>query len=238
MNQRKPNRSAWYSLALSVLLCVGILTMATGTAFARYRAERNKDISFRARVPEQVHLGVVTLVPEETKSQDETQVIQPTQPTTETEVPKLVEVFVPQSKLFWKTEEGVTHLTFAISNGISSEDRSARDQVVKLQMLGSLGLWNGTEVPDLKLRFLSPEDGQTEIEVTAKAAPFAEGSALKHTYGAGWLYTFLDEEGEEVSWELSGGELSFVKLTVILEGEMSETENLLQPYVVAEILQE
>lgn len=234
MSQRKPNRKAWYSLALSVLLCVGILVLATGTAFARYRAERREDIGFRVRVPDQVHFGTVSTVPEETEPEDETQATDPAEPTGETEPPVMVEVFTPSEQLKWETEDGVTRLEFAVANGVSEDDYSARDQAVRLRVIGSLGIWNGTKTPTLSL-VLPPEEGsEEEVVVTATVAPFAEGTALKMTYGDGWLYTFLDEQGEELFWELPGGELSFITMTIVIEGEVPENLNLLQPQVVAE----
>ena len=231
MSQRKPNRRIWYSMALSILLCMGILVLATGTAFARYRAERNKDISFRVRVPDQVQLGTVCTVPEETEPENSTQI---TEPTGETEPPVMVEVFVPSDQLMWETEDGITSLQFAVANGVSEEDHSARDQAVRLRMIGTLGIWNGTQLPTLQL-VLPPEEGSTEsVVVTATVQPFAKGTALQLAYGDGWLYAFLDDQGEELLWELPGGDLSYVTMTVLIAGEPPENLNLLQPQVIAE----
>lgn len=241
MNQRKPNNRNRYSLVLLMLLCVGLLVTATGTAFARYQAEKNKEIGFRVRVPDQIQLGVISLVPEETEPTDQTQnpeTVDDTELPTETEPPILREVFTPKAQLAWETEDGITQLNFAVANGTSEKDYSRRDQVIRLRMIGTLGIWDGTQTPKLTIT-LPPSDERTqELVVTATVTPFAEGSVLKQTYGAGWLYTFLDEENNELTWKLPGGDLSYVTLTVIMEGEIPENVNLLQPYVVAELLQE
>ena len=218
MKQRKPNIKAWYSLALVMLLCIGLLAVATGTTLARYRAEQKKDLSFRVRPPEQIHLGIVEL--EEVEGDP---------PTTK-------EVFVPTAKLAWVTEKDVTRLKFAVANGVSNADHSARDQKIHLRLIASVGVWNGTQTPVLTLT-LPPEEGETEPKtVTATVEPLAEGTALYHTHGQGWLYTFLDKNQEELFWELDGGELSFLTFIVTIDEAVPDDPSLLQPYVVAEVI--
>lgn len=219
MNQRKPNSRTWYLLGFTALLCIVLLVTATGTAFARYRAEREAEIKFKVRVPDQVHLGTVTTVTEPTSGAPG-------------------EVFTPDTQLAWETKNGVTQLRFAVANGNSETDFSARDQRVRLRMIGTLGVWDGTQTTQLSLMLPALEEGGEDRIVTATVTPFIEGTALQLTYGDGWLYTFLDEEGEEVYWELPGGELSYVTLTVAATGEVPENLNLLQPYVMAEAIQD
>lgn len=220
MNQRKPNRKAWYSLGLMMLLCISVLVAATGTTFARYRAERERTITVQVREPEQIHLGTVNIL---TDDADPTVV---------------AEEFVPTTQLAWETEDGVTQLKFAIGNGASKSDYSARDQKVQLRMIGTLGNWTGTDAAKLSLT-LPPEEGsEEETVIEATVTPLTEGTALYHTYGEGWLYTFLDEEKKELFWELPGGELSFVSLTVTINGEVPSDLSLLQPYVISEVISE
>ena len=219
MNQRKPNSRTWYLLGFTALLCIVLLVTATGTAFARYRAEREAEIKFKVRVPDQVHLGTVTTVTDPTSGAPG-------------------EVFTPDTQLSWETKNGVTQLRFAVANGNSETDFSARDQRVRLRMIGTLGVWDGTQTTQLSLILPALEEGGEERIVTATVTPFIEGTALQLTYGDGWLYTFLDEEGEEIYWELPGGELSYVTLTVAATGEVPENLNLLQPYVTAEAIQD
>lgn len=219
MKQRKPNIKAWYSLALVMLLCIGILVTATGTTFARYRAEREKDLIFRVRAPEQIHLGTVTVLEEG-------------------DPPVTEEYFEPESKLSWVTENNVTLLKFAVANGASETDHSVRDQKFRLRMIASVGVWNGEKTPVLSL-ILPPEEGSTETRtVTATAEPLVEGTALYLAHGQGWLYTFTDSEGEELFWELPGGDLSYIPLTVTIDEAVPDDPSLLQPYVIAEVIPE
>lgn len=222
MKQQKPNIKAWYSLALVMLLFIGLLAVATGTTLARYRDEKEKKLTFQVRQPEQIQLG--TLKTEEVESEGETPVTR--------------EVFVPAAQLAWVQEKNVTQLKFAIANGISGTDHSTRDQKVHLRFIASVGVWNGTQTPVLSL-ILPLEEGETEPKtVTATVEPLVEGTALYHTHGQGWLYTFLDQNEEELFWELAGGELSYVSLTVTIDEAVPNDPSLLQPYVIAEVIPE
>ena len=140
MNHRKPNMKMWYSLGLTLLLSLAMLLVATGTAFARYRAERDREITFQVRKPEQIQLGTISVIE---KDGDEADLL----------------IFHPSQQLLWKTEDGVTKLEFVVTNGMSVTDYSARTQQIRIRMIGSLGLWNGTAVPEI-LIIPPQEDGK------------------------------------------------------------------------------
>ena len=246
MNQRKSNKLAWYSLGMAMLLCVALLVVGTGTALARYRAEREAEVTYKVRTPEQIVLGTIsmempdplTLEPETTETTAQTDSTGNTEPAEQAE-PQPVEVFTPAAQLVWENKDGEIQLTFAVANGRTDKDYSARDQKVKLRMIGTLGNWLGKVTPELYLT-LPMEEGSTKQEVVkAVATAFPEGSALQRTYGDGWLYVFLDGEGEELSWDLPGKTLSYISLTVSLRGEAPDTYlSLLQPQVIAEVIPE
>lgn len=214
MNQQKPNRKIWRLLGLTMLLSLALLISATGTAFARYRAEREQTVKFEVRIPDQVFLGTVR-----TDTKDDGQ---------------LEEVFEPVSQLVWKTENGVTQLEFAVANGTDWINCSVRDQKVRLRMIGTLGIWMGSGTPKLSMVLPPEKEGEEEFVVEATVVPLVEGTALYHTYGEGWIYTFLDEKGEELFWELPGEQLSYEVLTVTINGDVPGDLSLLQPYVIAE----
>ena len=219
MNHRKPNMKMWYSLGLTLLLSLAMLLVATGTAFARYRAERDREITFQVRKPEQIQLGTISVIE---KDGDEADLM----------------IFHPSQQLLWKTEDGVTKLEFVVTNGMSVTDYSARTQQVRIRMIGSLGLWNGTAVPEI-LIIPPQEDGDEEIAaVKATAEPLPEGTSLYYTYGEGWLYTFLDEEGKELTWELKGGRFDYAEILVTIDGQIPDNPSMLQPYVTAEVMDE
>lgn len=203
MNHRNTNRIALYSLVLLLILCAGVLVMSTGTAYARYRSQKDADITFEVRAPEQVCLGS----PGKNN-------------TFSTEQPK------------WTTVEGITRMDLAVANGTSKENFALHDQKVFLRFLGSAGLWNGESAARISLV------GKDGTLIPATATPISEGTALYHSFGAGWIYSFLDEEGAELYWELPGGELSFVSLTVIIEDEVLITDSLLRTLVTGEVIGE
>lgn len=203
MNHRKPNRIALYSLALLLILCAGVLVMSTGTAYARYRSQKDADITFEVRAPEQICLG--------TPGKNNT---------FRTEEPQ------------WKTVEGITRMDLAVANGTSKENFAIHDQKISLCFLGSAGLWNGESAAKISLV------GKDGTLIPATATPIAEGTTLYHSFGAGWIYSFRDEDGVELSWELPGGELSFVSLTVTIEDEALITDSLLRTLVTGEVIDE
>jgi len=224
MNQRKPNMKNWYSLGLAVLLCVSLLVIATGTAFARYRGERKETITFTPRVPDQIYIGSVSIVTNENNVDGDITTSE-------------MEVFSPTTQLNWEQKDGKTQLKFSVGNGLSDLDCSDKDQAIRLRMIGSLGIWNGTQVPTLRLELPAAEEGGQETVITATASPIGENTLLHMEYGAGWVYTFLDEFGEELCWELAGEELSYISFTVTVEGDITESLALLQPQVISESIQ-
>lgn len=207
-------------LLLLLVLCFGCLAAATGTTFARYQSESKENLLFEVREPDQVRLGTVQKVREK-------------------------DTFVPSEKLDWVVDEesGVASLTFSAANGLDSENFSSRDQAVKLRMLGSLTLAETGMIPQLVVSYVDKKitvDGEEKTEtkmVTGEVSYIVEGSSLYHTYGSGCLYTFYETTAEgkrEVTWELPGGELSYVTLTVQTAGDISGIFGVLQPMIIAE----
>lgn len=223
MNQRKPNNSLWYSLGLAVLLCVAFLVVSTGTTLARYRAEREKEIKFQVGVPEQICLGVVRTITEEEATDD------------------LLEgtvIFDPEAKPEWGNLESTPQLTFAAANGVSETEYSQGDQRIRLRLIGTLGLWTGTETAAIYLH-LPAEDGSNKVtKVQATVTQIVKDTALYHTHGDGWIYTFRDANGEELSWILPGGKLSYISMTITMEGSAPSSPSLLKPQIIAETIGE
>lgn len=217
MNQRKPNYTIKY-VGLLVLICLTLLVSATGTTYARYRAERERKLNYLVREPEQIYLGTMQPLPEEGGSAEE----------------KFV--FRVSDQFVWETKQGITQLELVISNGLSNSEYSNRNQMVQLRMIGSLGIWLGSDTPKLYLVLPPEEDGEENCIVNGTVTPIAEGTALHQTYGDGWIYTFADEDGQELFWELDGGELSYVSVLIGIDGETPEDLSLLQPYVIAEVI--
>ena len=199
---KRPNNMAKYLPVLVALLCVGAVAISAGTAFARYRTDREVKVNLRVQEPETIVLGVLQ-----------------------------EGVFTPANTLHWTVSDGVAGLEFAVANGTTSESYAVRDQAVQLNMIGTLGILHKGEIPTLTVTYLNAEG--VETTATATAEPIVEGTALYHSYGAGWIYSFYTEERQPLTWQLPGDQLSYVTLTVKTESELSGNLSLLQPLVSA-----
>lgn len=215
MNQRKPNSSAWYSLGLGVLLCIAVLVVSTGTAFARYRTERNKSITIVPREQDQILMGVLHTVTEEEA----------------TDTLKAGDVILQQQPLEWEDVDGNSRLTLAIANGTSASDCSERDQTVRLRVAASLPVWNGESPAEMNLTIQSEEDPETSESLLAVPIAIEEGTALYNSFGSGWVYIFQGEEGE-LTWLLPGGEFAPINMVLTIKGVTSADAVLLQTQVI------
>lgn len=216
MNQWKPNKRLWYAAVLTVLLCTAFLVTSTGTAYARYRTEYKEQISFAVREQELISLGTVK---------------------TETEADGTSkEAFVPTNSLTWETTGDYSQMTFAVANGISETEYSHRDQKVNIRILGSLGLWTGTEAVNLYLHIPSEEAEGGVEKLQAMVTFIEEGTALGHVHGPGWIYSFQNSDTEELSWTLPGGKFSYITLTISKDASTAQEAATLQPQVIAEVI--
>ncbi len=194
MNQRKPNRPLWSWLALAILLCISALVVSTGTAFARYRTEKTKDITFSVRELEQAWLGKYCTITQENQTE--------------------TEVFQPQETFSWETVDGVTQLELVVANGVSEDRYAKRDLEVRFRLLATLGVLNDMEPAEMHVTIT--EQGQSET-IQAVPTSIVEGTALHHTYGDGWVYTIQNADGE-VTRILPGDRFSDIKLTITMIG--------------------
>ncbi|MBQ8359387.1 MAG: hypothetical protein IJX37_05700 [Oscillospiraceae bacterium] len=117
-------------------------------------------------------------------------------------------------------------IPFLISNGQSAEDYASYTQQAQVRLLCSLGLGNSGN--------LSAElivDGQT---YSAAAIPINTGSPVYASFGEGWTYCFLDENGNELRWELAGGQLSTTEMKLQISTASGVESSVLQLMVSAE----
>lgn len=222
MNQSKCNKRPRYLLGLVQLLCAAALVTATGTAQARYRAERDVQLTFQVRSPAQVSLG--TMKTETAEDGTET------------------EIFDPEGKLSWRTEteNELYLLDLVIANGISAASFSEKDQIVSLRLIGSAGIGEETRI---FLRIPPQAEGEQTVEIPATVTEIEEGTSLYVTNGYGYVYTFHqqmegeEEPGEELTWLLPGKKFATIPLMLVIRGTLPEHISLLQPQVMAELVQ-
>lgn len=223
MNRRKKNISQW-SLGLALLLAVASILMAAGTTLARYRAEFTAPVSFTARPASEIRLGkmVKDLLGGEA-------------------------TFVADAQTGWELVEDQYRLNFAVSNIIADKKYAAADQQVYLRLVGTPGLWDGTETVKITLLMPSEEEPETteateptqsaeestetEIQydqIPATVTRINPESPLYETFGDGWVFSFRNEDGTERSWTLEGGKASVLEMTLTLEGTALTDPSLLQ----------
>lgn len=211
MNRRKLNISTWYSLGLAVVLVIFCLILSTGVTWARYRSEVSKDIHFKVRKPVTVCLGQVERgegAPEEGR-------------------------FVQSGGAWVQNEDNTLQLNFAIANGANELSYEERNQEVHIRLIGTLGIQSEEDTISLKLAFPNADDPEEMETVKAKAVRIKAGSAMHTTFGDGWMFCFTDKKGEELTWTLEGGALSWIEMELTMEGGAPADTSLLQLQIVS-----
>lgn len=250
MNHRKQNNSLWYRIELTMLLIATFFIISTVATFARYRSEIQKDIAYSVRVPDQICLGTIEMVPEDVLQEDPeelpsdatdqpgsteeiTSATEGIELAEETLPVSLKETFVPSDGINWEVQNGVARLEFAVANGNAEDNFSERDQMFAVRLIGSLGVFNGTEIAKVQLvRSLSENPEDTEL-LEATVTQINKETPLYTAFGEGWIFTFLDEQGEELLWRLNGGSFNFTEVTITIENARMTDPSLLQLQVVA-----
>lgn len=216
MKRWKLNISSWYSLGLTALLVISCLVVSTGMAWARYRTEETESIYFKAREPVSVYLGKVEYG-EGNAAEGE---------------------FVQTNEGSWElNEDGQLQLRFAVANGTSEAAFEERNQEVYVRIVGSLGIQTVADTISLKLTYPNEEKPDTPNVVKATAVRIDPNSTLYSTYGDGWVFTFR-EEGEELTWTLEGGELSYIEMDLTVEGGTMADTSLLQLQIASRYIKE
>lgn len=231
MEQRKLNISLWCMLGIAVVLMVGLLIGSVGTSFARYRAEREETIAFQARAMESIYLGRMEY-PEEDSVDGETD------ETVETTEQEKEPVFVADAQNYWVTVDDQTTLDFAVSNGISEEEFAQEDMQVHIRLIGSLGIWDGEDTVELTLLVPNEDDPEKMDEITAEAVRIGPESPLYTAFGDGWVFSFPDEDGEELALVLEGGKQSVIELKLEMENTNFSLTSLLQLQVTGTFVQD
>lgn len=216
MKRWKLNISSWYSLGLTALLVISCLVVSTGMAWARYRTEETESIYFKAREPVSVYLGKVEYG-EGNAAEGK---------------------FVQTNEGSWElNEDGQLQLRFAVANGTSEAAFEERNQEVYVRIVGSLGIQTVADNISLKLTYPNEENPDTPNVVKATAVRIDPNSTLYSTYGDGWVFTFR-EEGEELTWTLEGGELSYIEMDLTVEGGTMADTSLLQLQIASRYIKE
>lgn len=100
----------------------------------------------------------------------------------------------------WVENQGLRQLTFSLKN---TDTEASGGEIYVL-------VSNGIEDPD-KLKITLITQGS---RYTAQAQSIVPGSVLHKSFGDGWVYRFLDDQGQEKTWTLQPADLQTFVLTV------------------------
>ena len=65
-------------------------------------------------------------------------------------------------------------------------------------------------------------------EIRGKATRILKDSPMFSVFGEGWVFTFPDEDGKEMTWLLEGGSLSTISCQILIDGIELTDPSLLQ----------
>lgn len=97
--------------------------------------------------------------------------------------------------------------------GFSLENTEGESQQGEIYLLATLGI----EQPE-RMEVALTVEGTTYI---AQAQPIAEGSLLQKSFGDGWVYRFMDAQGQERTWPVGAKQQRTFQLTVKTDEEFS-----------------
>ena len=221
MSQQKPHSFRRYGICLVVLCLCGCLFLSIGATFARYRTEYQVEAyKFEAYAPQSYLLHGEVTTQEQIDAID-----QGTWP----EYPNNWTMYTPETAPFVYLVVGApgeddvvlrpdAQLRFSVSNGLTDEQYTQRDQLISLQLVAPLTVEDPTKLtvvlsgPDL----LEPEK---EVQYLAVPEAIEEGSFLYETYGYGWVYRFYEEdEVTQAAFPLSGDGLEYTNFAISIKG--------------------
>lgn len=128
----------------------------------------------------------------------------------------------------WSMETGQPTLDFCVSNGKNDADYAAADMDVSIRLIASLGYNMAEEEGSETTVYLKLSDENSVLnQYVGTARKIVEGSPIYAAAGAGWVISFLDEQGEEVKWTLDGGNLSVLQGELVVENMDLQTASML-----------
>lgn len=195
MDKRKLNILRRYGLFPAILCLCFCVVLGVGISYARYQSDfLTTSFWFTSSITDAVRMhGEVT---------DE-------------DIEQIRSGIWPETPAAWSYSGSKAELRFSMSNGESAEQYATRNQCVSVELIASLSI----EDPEKLAVTLTVTgmDGE-RVQYVGAAQQLTEGSRYYSTYGDGWVYLFYDEEGEEVTLLLEGGELRYTNCVLTVVG--------------------
>lgn len=203
MNEIKSKTKLWLSLLSAIIICVLICVLAVPSSLARYETSDEKQTTFKYQAAtNQVHLlngekdanGSVIMAEDGSF--------------------RSLGTWTVNKDDKGQIIENSYVLDFILANGTNKSNACAYDQSAGLVVFASLGL----EKPENVEIILSSGN----LKYKAVAVEVKKGTALYSKYGPGWVFSFMNKSGEELSWQLPGGVLSYKELKITVTGASKE----------------
>ncbi|MBQ3192138.1 MAG: hypothetical protein IJO21_06115 [Oscillospiraceae bacterium] len=260
MNHRKSNRIRWYTLGLVLLLGAGFLVNAAGTAYARYRVESSHELQFIPRALKFFHTGAVqqqTVTDDATGETVTREVFVKTDATAwqyangvNTTTFAVSNAAADETGTMRIPQED-QHLQIRFQGSLGLWDGSAPSAVTLTVRESALELTQNAQVetlaetepvettasddPEALAETQTQEEEQDKpVTITAKAISIKAGSPLHAQFGAGWIFVFQDERGQELTWTLEGGKQSYIEFTISVAGAQFTDQALAQVQIIGE----
>lgn len=208
MNAKQIFRSSNHRLALLVIVLLLTLALLVGSAWARYQQRMVERVYYSAADNAEVYLW--------SAMDGET---------------------LYEGDGVWMVSGSQRIMSFYISNGVDAETAAQTgldtaeypEQSVAIRLIASLGVSNGETMKVV----LHISDGTTTLSYPAAVQKIEDNSPMAATFGSGWVYTFCDSAGNELLWNLEGGQLSVLQAQLVLEQIDLVDTSLLQLQVSA-----
>lgn len=182
---------------VSAILLLGIATVSVGVTYGRYQSKMAKSVAFSIRVPATIQITEDSLNAEPAMLASDTVSAGDTGPA-----------------YGWTLQaDGSYQMTVYINN---QNNQGYYPHDIHFSVYLNASLAAGMEGTGVTL-IVPNVNGVSQEYVGVKEA-FDVNSLLYYEMGEGYQYRFLDGEGEELTWTLSGDGLSELAFTFKLEG--------------------
>lgn len=131
--------------------------------------------------------------------------------------------YTPLSGAWTVTAQG-SELPILVTNGTGA-DHARDDLTISIRVAATEGIQAGNNL-NLSLR-------AGEETYTGYPTAIDPGTAFFEDFGAGWIYRFLNTDGEELTWELEGKKLSEFSAILTCGGSVPLDESMVQIQVTA-----
>ena len=111
-------------------------------------------------------------------------------------------------------------------------DPSKEDHQVRIRVVGSPGVWDGAKAAEIQLLVPKKMDVTQYDAYQATVTKIQPQSPMYAQFGDGWVFTFHNKIGEELTWNLTGGQFSCYEMRLVLADETLMDTSFLQLQVI------